>query len=191
MPGILKVRGTPEWYATAARIDITRNTFTTSHRRPLLNGYNHHRFLSSSVTYVTGPHTFKSGVQWGFGELGSDSPTINADLNQRYRDGVPDSVQVFNTPTVSVNTLNADLGLYVQDAWHLTNRLTVTPGLRFEYLNASIGASAAPAGRFVPAQQFPAVPDLPNWFNVAPRFGVAYDLTGDTKTALKDRKSVV
>jgi hypothetical protein len=117
--------------------------------------------------------------------LGESSPTTNADLNQRYRDGVPDSVIVFNTPRASANRLNADLGFYVQDAWHLTNRLTLSPGLRFEYLNASMVAASAPAGRFVPARQFPAVPDLPNWFNLAPRFGVAYDLTGDAKTALK------
>ena len=81
--------------------------------------------------------------------------------------------------------MNADLGFYVQDAWHVTNRLTVSPGLRFEYLNASIEAASAPAGRFVPAREFPAVSNLPNWFNVAPRFGVVYDLTGDARTALK------
>ena len=37
----------------------------------------------------------------------------------------------------------------------------------------------------MPARDFPAMPDLPNWFNMAPRFGTAYDLTGDAKTALK------
>ena len=36
-PGILKERGTPEWYASAARNDITLGTWTTSHRRPMLN----------------------------------------------------------------------------------------------------------------------------------------------------------
>ena len=184
-PGILKVRGTPEWYASAARNDITLGTWTTSHRRPMLDTYNHHRFVTSSVTYVAGPHTFKAGGQWGFGELGQNYPTINADLNQRYRNGVPDSVQVFNTPTFNVNRLNADLGFYVQDAWHVTDRLTLSPGLRFEYLNAQMVAGSSPAGRFVPARDFPAISNLPNWFNLAPRFGVAYDLTGDAKTALK------
>ena len=184
-PGVAKERGTPEWYASAARNDITLGTWTTSHRRPLLNTYNHHRFITSSVTYVAGPHTFKAGGQFGFGELGQNYPTINADLNQRYRNGVPDSVQVFNTPTFNVNRLNADLGFYVQDAWHVTDRLTLSPGLRFEYLNAQMVAASSPAGRFVPARDFPAISNLPNWFNLAPRFGVAYDLTGDAKTALK------
>ena len=184
-PGIAKERGTPEWYASAARQDITLQKWSVSHRRPLLEGYNHHRFLSSSVTYVAGAHTFKAGGQFGFGELGEHYPTTNADLNQRYRNGVPDSVVVHNTPTLNINRLNADLGFYVQDAWRVTDRLTLSPGLRFEYLNAKMVAASAPAGRFVPAREFPDVPNLPDWFSIAPRFGVAYDLTGDAKTALK------
>ena len=27
--------------------------------------------------------------------------------------------------------------------------------------------------------------DIPNWFNIAPRFGVVYDLRGDAKTAIR------
>ena len=185
--GIRKVVGTPEWYATASRQDLNRNTITMAPSIQERTENVHAYLLSSSVSYVTGSHAFKSGVQWNFGPLGWDWRGSNGELTQRYRDGVPDSVTVFNTPTFSRNRLNADLGVYAQDAWQLTRRLTITPGVRFEYLNASIQASAAPAGRFVPARGFPAVPDLPNWFNVAPRFGVAYDLTGDAKTALKAR----
>ena len=99
-PGIRKERGTPEWYATAARIDITVARRPVSPRRPVLETYNT-TIVSSSVSYVAGSHTFKTGVQWGFGELGQNDTGTNGDLNQRYRDGVPDSVIVFNTPTVS------------------------------------------------------------------------------------------
>jgi Carboxypeptidase regulatory-like domain/TonB dependent receptor-like, beta-barrel len=183
--GIRKIVGTPEWYATASRQDLNRGTITTAPSIQERTENVHAYLLSSSVSYVTGSHAFKSGVQWNWGPLGWDWRGSNGELTQRYRDGVPDSVTVFNTPTFSRNRLNADLGIYAQDAWQLTSRLTLTPGVRFEYLNASIQAFAAPPGRFVPGREFPAVPDLPNWFNVAPRFGVAYDLTGDAKTALK------
>ena len=37
----------------------------------------------------------------------------------------------------------------------------------------------------MPAATFPAGWDLPNWKDVAPRLGLAYDLFGDSSTALK------
>ena len=97
---------------------------------------------------------------------------------------MPDSVIVYDTTTGLYDLLKADLGLYLQDSWTL-KRLTINPGLRWEYFNSAIQAKAAPAGRFVPARSFPEVPNVPNWKNVAPRFSMVYDLTGDAKTALK------
>ena len=124
-------------------------------------------------------------MQWGVGFFRQQQYGSNGDLTQRYRDGVPDSVIVFNTPTLATNRMHADLGFYVQDSWRVTNRLTISPGVRFDYLNSAIDAGSAPAGRFVPARVLPAQSNPPNWFDVAPRFGVVYDLTGDARTALK------
>ena len=42
-----------------------------------------------------------------------------------------------------------------------------------------------PPGPFTPARNFEAVRDVPNWKDVGPRFGVAYDLSGNGKTAVK------
>ena len=184
-PGIRKVPGTPEWYATAARVDLVRGTTTTSPTIPERTEKGPTQLLSSAVSYVAGSHTVKSGVQWGFGLFRQQQYGSNGDLTQRYREGVPDSVVVYNTPTLATNRMHADLGFYVQDSWRVTNRLTISPGVRFEYLNSAIDAGSAPAGRFVPARELPAQSDLPNWFDVAPRFGVVYDLTGDARTALK------
>jgi hypothetical protein len=141
------------------------------------------RSYRSSLTYVTGSHALKAGFQWHIGQnwLNRDA---NGDLTVRYRDGVPDSVIVYDTPARLYDLLKADLGLYVQDSWTL-KRLTINPGLRFEYFNSAIQARAVEAGRFVPARSFSEVPDVPNWKNIAPRFGMVYDLTGDAKTALK------
>jgi hypothetical protein len=181
-PGIRQVRGTPEWYANAPRQDIVLQTLTTAFTResfydPPLT------MLQTSATYATGSHTLKTGVQWRFGPYRT-SWDGNGDLIQRYRAGVPDSVIVSNTPVRAYERLNADLGIYVQDSWRI-NRLTVTPGVRFEYLDASIEPLGVEPGRFVGARSFPGVKAMPNWLDIAPRFGAAYDLTGDAKTAIR------
>jgi len=181
-PGILKDPFTPAWYATAGRQDIIRLT-TTSASTPETGTYNFRYMLISSAQYVTGSHALKMGVQWHIGQTWNTADA-NADLVQRYRDGVPDSVIVYNTPTRLYALMGADLGLYLQDSWTL-RRLTINPGIRYEYFNSSAQANAVEAGRFVPARSFAEIPDIPNWKNFAPRLGVVYDLTGDAKTAVK------
>jgi hypothetical protein len=181
-PGILRTPFTPEWYANASRADIVRNTLDLA-APPELGTYNFRYMLISTLAYVTGSHALKTGVQWHFGQnwINRDA---NGDLTVRFRDGVPDSVIVYNTPTRLYDTMNADLGVYLQDSWTL-KRLTINPGLRWEYFNSAIRAKAVEAGRFVPARSFGEVDDVPNWSNLAPRFSMVYDLTGDAKTALK------
>src|SRR6185436_4968226 len=42
-----------------------------------------------------------------------------------------------------------------------------------------------PASVYTPEFQFDEVPNLPNWKDINPRVGVAYDLFGNGRTALK------
>jgi Carboxypeptidase regulatory-like domain len=181
-PGIARVPFTPEWYANAGRQDIVLNT-TTVASTPETGTYNFRYMVISTLNYVTGSHALKAGFQWHIGQTWNTADA-NADLVQRYRSGVPDSVIVYNTPARLYNLMGADLGLYVQDSWTL-KRLTINPGLRYEYFNSSAQANAVEGGRFVPARSFPEIPDIPNWKNLAPRFSAVYDLTGDARTALK------
>ena len=91
---------------------------------------------------------------------------------------------ISNTPYTQQSNLDADIGVYIQDSWRL-DRLTLNPGLRFEYLRGSTEAVDLPPGRFLPARHFDAIPNLPDWKDISPRFGVAYDLGGNGHTALK------
>ena len=181
-PGILRTPFSPEWYANASRSDIVRNTLDLA-APPELGTYNFRYMLISTLAYVTGSHALKAGMQWHIGQnwINRDA---NGDLTVRFRDGVPDSVIVYNTPTRLYDLMKADLGVYIQDAWTL-KRLTINPGLRWEYFNSAIQPKAVEAGRFVTARSFGETENVPNWRDLAPRLGIVYDLTGDAKTAVK------
>jgi hypothetical protein len=101
------------------------------------------------------------------------------------------------------------LGLYAQDTWRATNRLTFNLGLRWEpYFGVSAESNAvynfnhdnflrgvksnvfvnAPAGLLYPGDAgFPPGQTGLNkqWTNVSPRVGAAWDVTGDGRMALR------
>jgi hypothetical protein len=141
------------------------------------------KFAMASASYVTGSHAFKAGVQYGFGYFWRQRREP-ADLIQLYRSGVPAQVIIHNTPQDSRADMNADQGIFVQDSWTL-GRFTINPGVRFEHFNSSTPERSVAPGRFVPARTFPTVENLPNWYDVSPRFGAAWDLQGNGKTAVK------
>jgi carboxypeptidase family protein len=145
--------------------------------------------VTTAVSYVTGSHAFKGGMQLGKGG-NRHQREINGDIDlyQEYRTtgGVraPASVVVYNTPQWAEENIKYDLGLYVQDSFTYRN-LTLNPGIRFEAFNTEVPEQGSPAGRFVPARHFDKIENLPNWRDVAPRFGAVYDLFNNGKTALK------
>jgi hypothetical protein len=188
-PGIEKTRGTPEWYTQIGHNELVGAGTVTQFASwngliTPANGTDPRKHvLSATMSYVTGTHSFKTGVQWGFGPYTTRSD-INGDLVQRYRNGVADQVRVYNTPREAREYLNADLGVFAQDSWTI-RRLTVNAGIRFEYFNGEISQQDSPPGRFAPVRHFEEQSCMPCWFDVTPRFGLSYDLFGNAKTALK------
>jgi hypothetical protein len=141
--------------------------------------------FSGTTSYVTGSHALKTGFQLGKGGNMQDRKVNGGiDLVQEYRNFVPVSVVVSNTPVITRETIKYDLGLFAQDSWTF-KRMTLNPGLRIEMFNTYVAEQVAPAGRFVPARHFDKIENLPNWRDWAPRLGGVYDLSGDGKTALK------
>ncbi len=147
------------------------------------------KLLSGSVTYVTGTHAFKTGVQFLRGiEVITQNvgvPGVN-DLVQQYRVGVPSQVVVYNSPVRNKVIGKYDIGIFAQDSWTM-KRLTLNPGVRIELWDSYYAAQTAAAGRFIGARNFAEEPESerPHWKDVAPRMGAVYDLLGNNTTAVK------
>ncbi len=180
-PGIAKERNTPEWFTTINRQDNALQTSWGAGASQ--NGMAPDRHtLQASLSYVTGAHNVKFGIQNTWGKY-TQWRNANGDIRAIFNNGVPFQATILNTPLAWQDSLDHDLGIYAQDSWTI-KRLTVNYGARIEQFASGQPAQASEAGRFVGTREFAPIP-MPTWNSFAPRAGAVYDLFGNQKTALK------
>jgi hypothetical protein len=151
------------------------------------NNYGHNipvsKRVNSNVSYITGSHAAKAGVQLHTGTYFTTQDR-NGARAYTLRNGLPTTITQFADPTRYTSRLKLEMGLFAQDQWTL-GRMTLTGGLRYDYYNAGSDAQTLEAGIWVPERSFPATKGEPLWKDWNPRFAVAYDLLGDGRTAIK------
>jgi hypothetical protein len=180
----------PEDTVTPGTVGIIDSGLGLTYRNDPANSiaylYNkiHHWNGKATMSYVTGAHALKAGAQWRNGSLISESPWFAAPYYYNFRNGVPQSISEQALPFAAASNLNIDFSLFAQEQWTL-NRLTVNLGLRYDYLNMSLPAQGHGQLALVGPANFPEVDNVPNWKDINPRFGVAYDIFGNGKTAVK------
>lgn len=186
------------------------------------------------ATYLKGKHTIKFGGQYlhlrdnrTFGALAN--AFIRTNTIQGFLDGTIDRIQVaidprgkvpgdiydvnvdgeFQAPSFTRHYRYNETALYVDDSWKLTDRLTVSAGMRWEYfgvlhspgperlLDANLFLDAVGSTTPLVSSKtiFEQVRDArfartnnlyqQDWNNFAPRVGFAWNFLGDNRTVLR------
>ena len=179
-------RGPCSWYEDRIPIRDTATNFTYNGGGNASVDWQYGPTQRASLSYTTGAHTYKVGMLAAetLKPFKTFSDRGQFPFSYTFNNGVPTQLTQFVSPLEQQVAVNLGLGLFVQDSWKL-KRMTLTGGLRYEYINAYAPAIERRATTLADAASFPEVDCLPCWHDIHPRAGVVYDLFGDGTTALK------
>jgi hypothetical protein len=139
----------------------------------------------ATMSYVTGAHTFKAGFSDNIGQKQNFIMNFDSPYSFRFNNGVPNQITMNATPFIQIANLDHDMGVYAQDRWTM-GRATLSYGLRYDHFASSFPDQNIGPGVLVPDRNFtlPATEGV-SWHDISPRAGVAYDLFGTGRTAVK------
>ena len=143
---------------------------------------------NASLSYVTGSHNMKVGYQGAFQAASTvrhANPTL---LSYNFNQGVPTAFTV-RIPEWGTADRTWTQSFFAQDTW-TRGRLTLQGALRYDRAwsyspDGLSGTTTAAPQLGITAIAFPRTPSVDAFNDLTPRFGVAYDLFGTGKTAIK------
>jgi len=144
--------------------------------------------FAGSMAYVTGAHSAKVGFQSRRLDLQDDDLAGQTQLGYRFNQGVPNAVSYY-LPEMGRRTITYNTGAFVQDTW-TRKRLTLQGALRYDRVTSY--APVEGNGTFGKATflnpvaiTIPETPGVQAYNDITPRVGVAYDVFGTGRTAIK------
>lgn len=166
--------------------DLVTNVVRGSERDFYNKRARHQGFATLSWFRSTGAgtHNVKTGIEvmdeWFEAFEGGRPGNVVHNL----RSGAPAEVTLWETPNTSLYGIRT-FAFFMQDTWQLSDRVTLTPGLRLDrfrdYLQEQDHTDPF-TGTVTP---FPAVDNVYDTTNWGPRIGMTYDIMGDGRTVAK------
>ncbi len=139
--------------------------------------------VRGAVSYVTGTHAYKTGVNLDWGQNIQDQFTVQP-VEYRFNNGVPNrlTMRALNY----VESRGTWGGAFAQDVW-TRSRLTLRYGARFDMFTGRWPEIVLGPTPLTPTRdiRLPARNKVVSLKDVSPRFGAAYDLFGTQRTAVK------
>jgi hypothetical protein len=157
--------------------------------------------VSSALTHTRGPHTMKMGGSWDLGKNHSlrNRARTNIDISGSTFDNVDALVGLLlgrfddvsrSFGSTSRNMSQPSFGVFFNDEWKVSPRVTVSGGLRYD-IHWPVREADNIASKFVPSlgklvrvgQGIDALYNKSH--NFGPRAGLAWDVTGDGRTSIR------
>jgi hypothetical protein len=141
----------------------------------------------ASASYVTGAHNMKFGYQGAYLIADTETDTNISQLAYRFNNHIPNQV-TYRLPAFQTADRTRSTSLFMQDTW-TRGQLTIQGALRYDRASSfspSEHNGTTQTSAFNPSPvTLPQTDGVSAYNDISPRVGVAYDVFGTGKTAIK------
>jgi hypothetical protein len=139
----------------------------------------------ASASYVTARHSLKIGYQGAFHYTNGYPVTNSLNLQYRVNNGVPNQLTQNMSGSYTTKNRVRPTSFYVQEQW-TRGRLTYQGALRYDYAYSYFPEQTLGMNRFLDHDVvIPETKGVTGFHDITPRGGVAWDVFGNGKTAVK------
>jgi len=139
----------------------------------------------AAASYVTGRSSFKVGYQGAWNYTAGHPYTNDLNLEYRVNNGVPNRLTQNMSGVYTTENRVPNMGIYAQEQW-TAGRVTLQGAIRYDHASSYFPEQIIAANKFLKnTVVVPRTVGVTGYNDVTPRLGVAWDLRGNGKTAVK------